>query len=293
MQFSNDGLTVWYDTPDAPIAPGCVTVGVRPAHAANSVSIQLRSEGRFVRQVPAAPLGSPFGGGDQYFRADLPRPPDAAPVELLPVLRCGGRQAPSVAAAADSSGLWRRVPPAAAPAAPMATARPRAAQPRFSGGLDFLGTVTANLRIPAETIGVTAQGLRKTFYTDTGSCVGPKLNAKIRPGSGDWMLIQRDGVGWPSVRNTWETHDGALLFTDCYGVVDLGDRGYENALRDQYPGQPLVFLAPRFVTAHPDYAWLNRIQCVGIGHVDMSALEVRYDLHALTGGHFIDKAGTP
>jgi hypothetical protein len=163
--------------------------------------------------------------------------------------------------------------------------------PRFSGRMDFLGTVTANLKKPPETVGLTPQGLRKNFYIESGSCVGPRLNATIRPGGGDWLLIQRDGVGWPSVRTTWETRDGAILFTDYYGVFDLGENGFANALEEKYPDRPTVHLAPRFATAHPDYLWINRLQCVGIGHVDMAKLQVGYDLYALKGGEFEDKEG--
>jgi hypothetical protein len=37
--------------------------------------------------------------------------------------------------------------------------------------------------------------------------------------------------------------------------------------------------APRFLTSHPDYLWLNRIQCVNVGEVDLNSWVVGYDLY--------------
>jgi hypothetical protein len=33
--------------------------------------------------------------------------------------------------------------------------------------------------------------------------------------------------------------------------------------------------------AHPDYRWLDRLQCVGFGEVNVQRLEVRFDIYAL------------
>ncbi len=40
-------------------------------------------------------------------------------------------------------------------------------------------------------------------------------------------------------------------------------------------------VVPRFLTAHPDYLWLNRLQCIGVGQVNLESLEVAYDVYAL------------
>jgi hypothetical protein len=34
-------------------------------------------------------------------------------------------------------------------------------------------------------------------------------------------------------------------------------------------------------TAHPDYTWLNRLQCVGIGEASPERSEVCYDVYAV------------
>jgi hypothetical protein len=288
MECSNDGLTLWYDTPDAPLLAGSLTVGVRPASPINAVNLRYRIDGGFVRATAASLLPQASPPGEQYFRASLPEAPEGALVEVLPVFTCGGRQAPAPAGGEPGWLSYRQAPAAR----PREERPPPAPGPRFTHQLEFLGTVSVHLGKPPEDLGVLPQGLRRTFYILSGSCVGPRLNATIRPVGADWMVIQRDGVALPNVRTTWETPEGALLFGEYSGVFDLGENGYDNALRDQFPNLPAVQLAPRFVTSDPRYLWLNRLQCVGIGQVDMDRLLVQYDLHAVTGGERARKATT-
>ena len=300
MHHHHDGLSIWYDTPDAPAGAGTMMIGVSPYHPANQVVVEIRRSG----SAPFTRAASPLPGGQalldararesrQYFRVAFPFLRAGEEVDVRPVVSCAGRVAPPPHT--DPSGRqtgWfayrhdvSRGGPAPAPTAPEKMDRPS-----FRAGLAWLGTVSAHLLSPPETIGVCPQGLQRNFYIARGTCTGPGLTATIRPEGGDWMLIQRDGVALPNVRTTWETPEGALLYGEYSGVFDLGRDGYEGALRGHFPAHPLVQLAPRFVTSHPRYAWLNRIQCVGIGQVDMAALHVEYDLYAVRGGERLDGA---
>ena len=290
MELAHDGLSLWYDTPDAPVEGGRITVGVRPASPTNSVSLRYRIDGGFVRSLPAVSLPLASLRGPQYFRAPLPEAPAGALVELLPVVTCGGRQAPAPGREPEWLS-YRQIGNGngsgngnGGPTGGKGVAAGRVVGPCFTHQLEFLGTVSVHLGKPPEDLGVLQEGLRRTFYILSGECVGPRLNATIRPVGADWMVIQRDGVAIPNVRTTWETPEGALLYGEYSGVFDLGEDGYENALRNQFPTLPVVQLAPRFSTSHPRYLWLNRLQCVGIGQVDMDRLLVQYDLHAVTGG---------
>jgi uncharacterized protein DUF3237 len=303
MESTNDGLTLWYDTEDAPIKDGTVIIGARPAHPANVVTVQYRVNGRTVPPVPAQPLSFPMWGKEQYFAAPLPSCPCTAPstatcIEIQPILSCAGRQVPALTQPTGGQRPWLRYQ--ASPAGSGSVDRPGAAKadamgaratgatvevgPRFTTSLDFLGQISVTLAQPPENIGAVARGLQKNFYIVEGACVGPKLNASILREGADWMLIQRDGVAVPNVRTTWQTTDGALLYGEYSGVFDLGENGYDNALRERYPTRPTVQLAPRFITSHPRYQWINRLQCVGIGQVDMKKLLVEYDLYAVRGG---------
>lgn len=82
------------------------------------------------------------------------------------------------------------------------------------------------------------------------------------------------------MRATLESHDGALIDVAYTGVSDLGEDGYQKFLRQELPRTVQIRVAPRFGTAHPAYQWLNRVQCIGIGELDMEPLEVRYDIYA-------------
>jgi hypothetical protein len=107
------------------------------------------------------------------------------------------------------------------------------------------------------------------------------------------MLVRRDGVGVADVRITYETDDGALLLSRYYGIFDLGPDGYERALRNEYDPVPPLVLAPQFVTSHPKWLWLNRLQCLGVGRVTMADLLVRFDLYAIRAGQPLPSSGLP
>jgi hypothetical protein len=285
MEHTNEGLTLWYDTADAPVAGAVVTVGVRPSHPANCVVVRYRVDDGLVQTAPARALPEiSQGGTGQYFRAHLSGVAPGAAVEIAPSVSCAGREAPAPRNLAQARPWLRYDLPAGPPAATVEPSQTLRGQRRFPPELDFLGAVEVSLVMPPETIGAVPQGLRRTFYVKEGECRGPKLNARILPAGADWMLIQRDGVAVPNVRTTWQTLDGALLYGEYSGTFDLGPDGYERALRDEYPELPAVQLTPRFVTSHSKYQWLNRLQCVAIGNVDMHTLILNYDLYALTGG---------
>jgi hypothetical protein len=134
---------------------------------------------------------------------------------------------------------------------------------------------------PAEVIGPLPEGIRANFYVTSGEIDGPNLHGKIRPVGGDWLTIRSDGVAILDVRATIETEDGALIYTFYTGVTDAGEDGYERFLRQDLPPVLQLRIAPRYSTTHPNYLWLNRLQCVGFGECNMQQLEVRYDIYAL------------
>lgn len=263
-----------------------VVVAASPAHPSNQLSIERRIDGRERTPVRAWPeTGAAAPDGAQRFRARLPALAAGEAAEYTPVLRRAGL----VVAMLPSRAV--RTAPADAPAADTAPAPPATALPRYQWASEFLGAFTAQLAKPPESFGPVPDGLRITFYIASGGIRGPRLNAVVRPEGGDWMLVRRDGVGMCDVRITYETDDGALLLSRYYGVFDLGPHGYERALRNDYDALPPLVLAPQFVTSHRDWLWLNRLQCVAVGRVDMAALLVRFDLYALRAGQPLASSG--
>lgn len=134
---------------------------------------------------------------------------------------------------------------------------------------------------PAEVIGPLPEGIRANFYLAGGEIDGPNLHGKIRPVGADWFTMRSDGVGILDIRATIETDDGALIYTAYTGVADAGEDSYERFLRHDLPPVQQLRVAPRYSTAHPNYRWLNRLQCVGFGEVNVQQMEVRFDIYAL------------
>ena len=114
-----------------------------------------------------------------------------------------------------------------------------------------------------------------------GEVTGPKVHGKVRPVGADWLTIRTDGVGILDVRATIETQEEALIYSRYTGVGDLGEDGYDKFLQGDPPPIVSLRVVPRLLTAHPDYQWLNRLQCLGVGEFDVPNLKVGYDLDAV------------
>ena len=132
-------------------------------------------------------------------------------------------------------------------------------------------------------IGPVAEGLRINIPITGGELFGPKIKGTIGSVGADWLTIRTDGVAILDVRTTFETHDGALIYTYYTGTADLGPNGHQNFLDGLPPpaeGIPLR-TRPIYQTSHPDYLWLNRTFCVGIGRVLLDKGQVEYDVYSL------------
>jgi hypothetical protein len=149
--------------------------------------------------------------------------------------------------------------------------------PRWRYDLQFFAALTINLR--AEILGETPDGYRINFFVASGRVVGPRIDAVVHRDGGDWMCIRRDGIGVIDVRTTYETSDGALILDRAGGVFDLGPDGHAKVAAGQFSGWPPFYATPTFMTAHPNWTWLNRLQGFGIGRVDLANLQVQCDIY--------------
>ncbi len=114
---------------------------------------------------------------------------------------------------------------------------------------DLPGLTTA----PPQTIGATPEGNRVTFPVIGGTFEGERLRGKVLPGGDDWTLKRPDGTFELDLRVTLETDDGALIHMTFSGIRN-------DAL-------PYFRTFPRFETASPKYAFLNRLLAVGNGEI--------------------------
>ena len=101
-------------------------------------------------------------------------------------------------------------------------------------------------------IGPTPHGKLSIFPVNGGTFEGERLRGKVLLG-GDWVVARSDGTFDLDLRVTLETDDGALIHMTFTGVRDDANR-YLRTL-------------PRFETAAPNYAFLNRLLAVGMGEI--------------------------
>ena len=146
--------------------------------------------------------------------------------------------------------------------------------------LDHIFSYTVQYNRP-EFIGPVAEGVRANLYSSGGIVDGPRISGKIRPVGGNWLIVRTDGVVILDMRGTIETTDKARLYITYTGMGDFGEDGYQNFLGGELPNHILVHTAPRFHTAHPNYQWLNRFQCLGIGKIDFSSFEAMFDIYTV------------
>lgn len=254
-----------------------LTFTVVPAHPSNQLIVELRSNGQVRSTVRGWPDGVDPATGAQRFRVQMPPLAADESAEYSPVLRRAG-----LVVQALPIRTTRGFRALAVPSSPDATEAPPAAVPRYQWASEFLGAFTARLVKPAESFGPGPDGLRITFHIASGEIRGPRINGKVR--GGDWMVLRQDGVGVAESRITYETDDGALLLSRYTGILDLGPNGYERAKRNDFEPDAPVVLTPQFITSHPDWLWLNRLQCLGVGRARMADLALGVDIYAVRAG---------
>ena len=145
---------------------------------------------------------------------------------------------------------------------------------------EHLFSYTATVAAP-EVIGPGPDGIPLNFSVTGGAVTGPRVRGKINAMGGDYATLRTDGVLILNVIASITTEDGALIDVRYNGVIDMGVDGYANFLAGKLTTSAKIRSAARFLTAHPNYLWLNRIQCFGIGEADLAKLEVGYDVYGL------------
>src|SRR6478752_1126584 len=104
-----------------------------------------------------------------------------------------------------------------------------------------------------QNIGSTPQGRLTIFPVTGGAFEGERLRGKVLPGGADWVTAHGNGTFTLDLRITLETDDGGLIHMTFTGVRDDANSYFRTV--------------PRFETAAPKYAFLNRLLAVGIGEI--------------------------
>ena len=150
----------------------------------------------------------------------------------------------------------------------------------FDYDLEHIFSYTVTLAEP-EVVGPVPAGVRVNFFATGGEVTGPKLRGKVRPVGGEWLTLRTDGVSVLDVRSTLEVGEGTLVDVRLSGVGDLGEDGHERFMRGELPQTVALRVSARFQSAHPDFAWLNRLQCLAIGEFDSQNSRASYDVYAV------------
>jgi len=126
-------------------------------------------------------------------------------------------------------------------------------------------------------------GERMFFNAFDGEVEGERLNGKLLPGGGDWLIAHPSGWGVLDVRTQIRTDDGALIFVHYPGLIEMRPatldalkNGTATRIEDQY-----FRTTPRFETGNARYAWLNQSLFVGAGRI-IEGIGVEYRVHRVT-----------
>jgi len=120
--------------------------------------------------------------------------------------------------------------------------------------LEYLFTITANLRDGSPVLTNAPQGTRVVVTVTGGTFEGPKMRGTVDSSGGDWVTLRADTSIKLDVRIMLRTDDGADIFMRYEGI----------GVRDE-SGQLKLATAPLFETGDERYAWLNNVQAVTTG----------------------------
>jgi hypothetical protein len=290
-EYFDKGLTLRWDAPDLvsderqPAGP-LVVVAAHPAHPSNVVTGLYTVDQGPARMVRGHRLRSaPRANGEELFALQLPPQTPGARVAFVPILSCSGRQAD------PRQGGFALTPlaPPALPQTPLGTfgatfsndGRVAPSHPaRFAFEPQFLFRVTAPVACDRDPVGETPDGLRMKFLLRNGGYVhGPAMTGDILPVGGDWMRIRPDGIGIAAISALIKPVGGGIILTEYSGIVDFGVDGYRLLAAGGGPNRAPLRLAPRYLTGDPSWSWLNRLQCFGVGEVNLERYLVEYDLY--------------
>ena len=148
-------------------------------------------------------------------------------------------------------------------------------------GLVYEFSYQAQIKPPLD-VGPGPFGHRMIFEVTGGTVEGERLSGTMLSGGGEWFLAGADGFGRIDVRAQVTTHDGAHIYFQYFGILELNEAvmnaigGGETDFEDQY-----FRTNPRLETGDPRYAWVNQAVFVGKGHV-LPGLLVEYDVYRVT-----------
>lgn len=137
----------------------------------------------------------------------------------------------------------------------------------------------AGLKPPVD-FGAGPLGRRSYFEVTGGAATGKRFSADVLSGGGDWLLVGRDNYARLDVRVQFKTNDGALIYTQFFGLFELNAKvreamasGGNTTYADQY-----FRTTPRMETGDERYGWMNQSIFVARGHL-LEGPKVEYEVY--------------
>jgi len=131
-------------------------------------------------------------------------------------------------------------------------------------------------------LGTTPAGQRGIYPVTGGRFEGPRLRGIVVGGT-DWALKRADGSYKIDVRTTLKTDDGHFIYATYGGYITappevlsaLESGSYDDLSSDSYYFRTQL----TFETGDGQYAWLNGIIAIGVGHTTPTG--VAYRIHEI------------
>ncbi len=119
-----------------------------------------------------------------------------------------------------------------------------------------------------QVVGATPGGVRRIGVVFGGSFEGERLSGEVLDGGNDWQVVRGDGSTTLDVRLVLKTTSGAMIGVTYrglrHGPAEVVARLEAGGIVDA--SSYYFRIAPLFETASAEYAWLNGVLAVGIGH---------------------------
>lgn len=145
--------------------------------------------------------------------------------------------------------------------------------------LEYVGTYDAKLKPPLETGGpFGARLIIEVIGGEFKAASGER--GELLTGGADWLMVGEDGYGRLDVRAQVRMEDGAIIFVQYLGVLEMNEavgnaleNGTATGFDDHY-----FRTTPRFETSDPKYAWLQQGVFIGQGRI-IEGLGVEYNVY--------------
>src|SRR5271155_1125354 len=121
---------------------------------------------------------------------------------------------------------------------------------------------------PLQIVGATPGVHRRIGVVSGGAFEGERLSGDVLDGGSDWQAGRSNGSTTLDVLLVLETTDGALIGMTYRGVRH-GPQQVIARLENGEAVDPAMYyfrIAPLFETASAEYAWINNVVAVGVGH---------------------------